>query len=178
MTDNRNEKIISVIIDDFFWGEEIETAEGLTELGLYYRDRKNGEKAYECFDKAARLGGVDAVFYIGKIHYECGRPDSMEVAYKCFRKTSKKGHSEATYYLGLMTCKGEGTEKNTALGIEILEEAAKKGSLSAMFKLGEFYHTGEYVDKDDKLALFWTKKAVDKGSIGAMVILSEIYSHG
>ena len=70
-----------------------------------------------------------------------------------YKKGIELGDSSASSNLAKLYLNGKGVEKNTKIGLELLENAASKNNTFALNELGYFYLNGIHVNKNYKKAL-------------------------
>lgn len=95
---------------------------------FYYqgvRLEKNNEIAINLYQILVKNDKNEFLDHIGKIYYE---QKEFGKAFHCFELGQQKGLSSSIYHLGLCYIKGEGTGRNIAKGIELLEQASKLDS--------------------------------------------------
>lgn len=86
------------------------------------------------------------------------------------------GDPEAQYTLAHLYLKGRGgIERNTAVGIRLLEQAVSGGHKEAALDLALLYLNGVEVDKDNKKALDWFRTGADLGQVDAQYFLGLAY---
>jgi CobQ-like glutamine amidotransferase family enzyme len=136
-------------------------------LGVAYLEgqgvKKDGQKAFDCFQKAADQGFPTAQFFLGKMYAEgreIGRNERK--AFKWFQKAANKGHIEAQFSLGKMYAEGRGVEKNERKAFEWFQRAADEGHGASQFFLGKMYAEGRGVEKNEKIAFELFKQAAEQ----------------
>ena len=77
-----------------------------------------------------------------------------------------------------MYLKGKGIEKNTKIGIKLLEKAASKGNVFAINELGYYYLNGIHVKKDYKKALEFYLKGHKLNNVVSTHQIGFIYDAG
>ena len=142
------------------------------ELAEIYMQSENDdhiELAEEWALKAAQLGHVEAMYWLGE-GYTAYAKDLLEEdpaeaktyfehAHRWLEQAVKQQHPAAIFELANFYRRGDVVEKDIAKSIEMLEQAAKLGEVQAMRDLVEIYEHGLGVDIDDEKADFWADQA-------------------
>lgn len=122
-------------IIDFKKGENLLTFSGdlgyekaYYTLGLFYKERKNYEKAMKMFLRCKH--NSDSLYEIGRL-YASGRGCniSKHKAFQYYLASSKGGNSKADYMLGVSYYLGEGIKLNKDKGIYYLRKAKRRNVL-------------------------------------------------
>lgn len=150
-------------------------------LSYLYEDphtEKNIRRAFECFNKAADSGHIEAKYHVG-ILYAYGAPtveQNLFRAAKCFKEAADGGIALAQYRFGIYSLNGTGVKKNVEEGIKYLELAATQGIGEAANCLAEIYLRGNEVPEDLGKAKFYNDKAREFGVPDASKRMMEIIS--
>ena len=142
------------------------------ELAEIYMQSENDdhiELAEEWALKAAQLGHVEAMYWLGE-GYTAYAKDLLEEdpaeaktyfehAHRWLEQAVKQQHPAAIFELANFYRRGDVVEKDIAKSIEMLEQAAKLGEVQAMRDLVAIYEHGLGVDMDDEKADFWADQA-------------------
>lgn len=130
--------------------------------------KKNCQKAFELYQKAAELGNADAQYKIGWM-YSTGTQTKQDYknAFKWFSKSAEQGCAIAQYNLGKMYWYGYGVEKNEKKSFEWVQKAADQGFPKALNQLGYMYERGYVVEKDEVKANELFQKAEEQGYTGS-----------
>ena len=142
------------------------------ELAEIYMQSENDdhiELAEEWALKAAQLGHVEAMYWLGE-GYTAYVKDLLEEdpaeaktyfehAHRWLEQAVKQQHPAAIFELANFYRRGDVVEKDIAKSIEMLEQAAKLGEVQAMRDLVAIYEHGLGVDIDDEKADFWADQA-------------------
>jgi len=146
-----------------------------------YGLKKNPEKTFSYFLKAAEMGDRDAQFNVGYSYvYGLGVAPDLNLAIQWFKKAADQGDEDAEKRL-------EECKRRAAINLDYCErhakfafsrslETAKMGHLPAQFNVGHSYLTGNGVAPDLNLAIQWFKKAADQGDEDAVKLLEECKS--
>ena len=142
------------------------------ELAEIYMQSENDdhiELAEEWALKAAQLGHVEAMYWLGEGYTAYAKdlleedPDEaktyFEHAHRWLEQAVKQQHPAAIFELANFYRRGDVVEKDIAKSIEMLEQAAKLGEVQAMRDLVAIYEHGLGVDIDDEKADFWADQA-------------------
>ena len=71
------------------------------------------EKAFEWYEKSAKLGNADAQHNLGVCYAKGeGVEQSWEKAFEWYEKSAKQGDADAQFNLGVCNKKGEGVEQS------------------------------------------------------------------
>lgn len=96
--------------------------------------------ALRWYEKAALLGSVEAMNYVGNIYYMGdGVPKNDEMALKWYEKAASLGNSVAMNYLGNMYYEGRGVKSSLEKARYWYNQAIAKANYTAMFNLGYIY---------------------------------------
>ncbi|MBQ7502617.1 SEL1-like repeat protein [bacterium] len=112
---------------------------------------------------------------MGKAAYEKGE---YQEAAKLYAKSAEKNNAEAQCLLGCMYLKGEGTEKNAAKAVDLLEAANALNYSEAALKLGNISRYGLNGELDTAKALEYYTKAAEAGNAEGQYRLAEMYFKG
>lgn len=155
-------------------GKKFRTPQMFFAVGVLYSCLDQRERASSMWKKAAELGHIEALYYLGELylHQEEESDENMSLALKYYTAAVEKGHVDAL--LGLSECyynSGLGTEEDLEKSEELLEEAIAKGSVQALCVKGdELYNVEEY-----KKAIKFYKQAALKGSRAAVYHMLECW---
>lgn len=116
-----------------------------------------------------------ADFLVGVVAYE--RKD-FATAYRELSDPKTRNAPDAQFYLGNMYLFGQGVTKDTAKGIELLEQAAAGDVLDAVTMLAQAYEFGMGVPKDKAKALAYWEQAASLGYVKAQVEMGLRYESG
>ena len=141
----------------------------LAEIYMESEDEENNQLAEEWALKAAQLGHVEAMYWLGE-GYAVYAKDILEEdpkeaktyfehAHRWLEQAVKHQHPAAIFELANFYRRGDVVEKDLAKSIELLEQSAKLGEVQAMRDLVAIYEHGLGVDIDEEKADFWAEKA-------------------
>jgi len=100
---------------------------------------------------------------------------SYEAALPHFKRLALTGDPEATGYLGIMHLHGQGTIRDSSVGVLWLHKAAAARDPRGMTGLALAYQRGEGVTRSYRWAKHWYHVAADKGYPPAMRDLGMLY---
>ncbi|WP_180120671.1 tetratricopeptide repeat protein [Acinetobacter sp. YH12086] len=141
----------------------------LAEIYMQSENDEHVELAEEWALKAAQLGHVEAMYWLGE-GYAVYAKDMLEEdpeesktyfehAHRWLEQASKHDHSAAILELANFYRRGDVVEKDVAKSIELVEQSAKLGEVQAMRDLAFIYANGLGIDADEEKADFWNEKA-------------------
>ena len=156
---------------------------------LYYRlgqmnltgsgTTENTDLARDYFEKAAKLGNVDALFGLGKLYLSktfSGYDPRTAVEY--LASAARKGHDFAQYTLGRLFLQGIEVRKNPDYAVTWLEEAVKNENTYAQYLLGRVLLMGEDVPQDRDRGTDLIRKAADSGNTTAAYTMGKLLLEG
>lgn len=114
-----------------------------------------------------------------KSKYEQGK-ESFEkkdyvLAFTFFNEALTEGNLEAEPMLGFLYVSGQGTTKDIARGINLLDQSVKRGNPKGMFTLGQLYYNGAFgVQKDQKHGLELLQASAKNGNEKAQSELQKL----
>jgi uncharacterized protein len=140
----------------------------LAEIYMQSEDEDNNQLAEEWALKAAQLGHVEAMYWLGEGYTfyakEILEEDADEAktyfehAHRWLEQAAKHQHPAALLELSNFYRRGDVVEKDLLKSVELLEQSAKLGEIQAMRDLVCVYEHGLGVEIDDKKADFWADK--------------------
>jgi len=142
-------------------------------------EKKDSQKAVECFRRAADHGDPDAQYQLA-CHYRSGdgvaedRGEAMEWA----EKSAGQNHVEAQRFLGMAYLEGNGLEQDREKAVEWLSKSAEKRDVPSMYLLGISFHEGLGVDQDHRQAFEWLRRAAKQDHPEAQLALGTLYENG
>lgn len=141
----------------------------LAEIYMQSEKEEHIELAEEWALKAAQLGQVEAMYWLGE-GYTVYAKDMLEEdpeesktyfehAHRWLEQAAKHNHPTALLELANFYRRGDVVEKDVAKSIELVEQSAKLGEVQAMRDLAFIYANGLGIDADEEKADFWNEKA-------------------
>ena len=141
----------------------------LAEIYMQSENDEHVELAEEWALKAAQLGHVEAMYWLGE-GYAVYAKDMLEEdpeesktyfehAHRWLEQAAKHDHPAAILELANFYRRGDAVEKDVAKSIELVEQSAKLGEVQAMRDLAFIYANGLGIDADEEKADFWNEKA-------------------
>lgn len=139
--------------------------------------KENRTLALKWYEKAAQLGAVEAMNYVGNIYYiGDGVPKDYRLALKWYEKAASHGNSMAMNYLGNLYYEGRGIEVNLEKARYWYNQAIARGNYTAMFNLGYIYCEQHLKQGDVDFDL--EMQAALEGNIDAMYHVAYSYHWG
>lgn len=158
-------------------------AEAMRLLGSCYANgfgvALNKPFAFECFEKAVKMGSTRALFDLG-ICYRNGEGTTQNIpmAIRLYEKAVEYKNHEAMTNLGIIYLDGIGVEPDYQRAFELFSQAANFQNPNALFCLGKMYFYGMGIERDYiKAVEIWTSSA-DLGEPDSMFHLSCCYHEG
>ena len=149
------------------------------DVGLYYKNRNDKEKAFKWFEKAAKKGYAKAQLELGYYYKgDGGVFAEWDKAFFWFRMAAESGDTNALFETGCCYWFGRGTNVEKTKAFEYWQKAADKEHAGAQFNLGVCYEKGEGVVKDMQKAVGWYGKAAEQGDADAQFNLGVCYHLG
>jgi len=136
---------------------------------------QNWDKAYKCYEKAAKTDVVSAQICMGKAYANGG---NYKEAAKWYNRAAEQGNEKANDYLKWMYEGGKGYIFDFKRIREIHKQAAKEKDAIAQYHLGWIYEYGAGVLRDGVKAVEWYTKAAEQGHKIAQFRLAWIYERG
>lgn len=127
-------------------------------LHLHNIEVKSPQKAFEYFDKAAKLGSIESCFYLGLMYYTCdiiGKDINKAIFW--YEKAAMRDDAPAQFNLGLCLIEQNMFKK----GRYWFKKAAQNGIVNAAKNLSEMYLKGIGCKPSIEKASKWLKIASD-----------------
>jgi len=110
------------------------------QIGLMYENgigrKKNLEKAFEYYQKAADQGYAKAQCDLGKMYFHgTGTAKNLEKVFEYYEKAANQGNRIAQYDLGYMYKNGQGTAKNLEKALEYFQKGADQGDIHSRIEI-------------------------------------------
>ena len=141
----------------------------LAEIYMQSENDEHVELAEEWALKAAQLGHVEAMYWLGEGYAVYAKdmqeedPEEsktyFEHAHRWLEQAAKHNHPAAILELANFFRRGDVVEKDVTKSIELVEQSAKLGEIQAMRDLAFIYANGLGIDADEEKADYWTEKA-------------------
>ncbi|KAB0626580.1 sel1 repeat family protein [Acinetobacter gandensis] len=141
----------------------------LAEIYMQSENDEHVELAEEWALKAAQLGHVEAMYWLGEGYAVYAKdmqeedPEEskayFEHAHRWLEQAAKHNHPAAILELANFFRRGDVVEKDVTKSIELVEQSAKLGEVQAMRDLAFIYANGLGIDADEDKADYWTEKA-------------------
>ncbi|KAJ2617376.1 hypothetical protein H4S08_000344 [Coemansia sp. RSA 1365] len=134
------------------------------------------EEAQKLLDKAARLGNIEAQYFLGYLFEfgEHGFPVDPLSSTHYYQLAAEQDNAKAQMALsGWYLSGGEGIPIDDRLAFDWGHRAAQQGLTRAMYAMGYYYEMGIGCDKDIVRAKDWYERAASDGSEEARERLSK-----
>ncbi len=141
----------------------------LAEIYMQSEDEDDNDHAEEWALKAAQLGHIEAMYWLGEGYAfyakELLEEDPAESktyfehAFRWLEQASKLKHPAALLELSNFYRRGDVVEKDLAKSVELVQQAAELGEVQAMRDLACIYEHGMGIDVDIEKADFWNNQA-------------------
>ena len=135
------------------------------------------DAAAEYWQRAAKLGNVNAQYALGRLWLESETGDP-EQAVVWIAKAADGGNAAAQCTLGKLYLVGERVPKDAALAIRLLTQSAEQKNEFAAYQLGKIYLLGEDAPKDMEAAIQWLSRSAEQGNQFAQYALGKLYLCG
>ena len=143
-------------------------AQKLYNEGVSFYNAQNYSSALNRFTRAAELGHVIALFYIG-IMYEKGDGvnRNFKHALELYHKAAEQGYAVAQYDLGVIYSIGDGVTQDDNRAVYWYNKSADQGYPLAQNNLGIMYEAGRGVPKNEAMAIEFYRMAAEQGEENA-----------
>ncbi|KAJ2800240.1 hypothetical protein H4R20_004131, partial [Coemansia guatemalensis] len=134
------------------------------------------EEAQKLLDKAARLGNIEAQYFLGYLFEfgEHGFPVDPLSSTHYYQLAAEQDNAKAQMALsGWYLSGGDGIPIDDRLAFDWGHRAAQQGLTRAMYAMGYYYEMGIGCDKDIVRAKDWYERAAADGSVEARERLSK-----
>lgn len=138
---------------------------------------KNDTAAADYWERAAKLGNVNAQYALGKLWLENGS-GNPEQAVAWITKAADAGNAAAQYALGKLYRDGEYVQRDIANAVALFTQSAEQKNEYAAYQLGRLYLVGEDIPKDMAAAVKWLTFSADLGNPYAQYALAKLYLAG
>lgn len=138
---------------------------------------KDETTAAEFWEKAAKLGNVNAQYALGRYWLEHHIGDPAQ-AVEWIQKAAEGNHVAAIYALAKLFLEGEVISKDIEKSLSLFEQAASQGHEYAAYRLGKLYLDGSEIEKQIDTAMKWLNLAVAGGNSYAKYQLGKLYLLG
>ena len=140
---------------------------------------KDAASAITYFEKAAKLGNVNAQYMLGRIYLEAGSEHiNIEKALQWLGKAAHNGNAPARYAMGKLYLAGSHVEKDVLKAVEMFTKSAEQGNQYAQCQLGKLYLWGEDIPRDINTAIRWLAASADQNNQFAQYTLGKLYLKG
>lgn len=136
-------------------------------------------QAARYFEKAARLGNVDAQYTLGRLLLRGeGLQKDAPAGVFWLGQAAKKGHLLAPYLLGKTLLLGADVPRDADRALILLEKAIEQGHIRAAAFLGKAYMQGELLPRDVEKGLTLLESAAQAGDANAEYQLGKLFLYG
>ena len=140
---------------------------------------KEADAAIGYFEKAARLGNVNAQYMLGKVYLdEDSRYGNLEKAVLWLTKAADNESSPAQFALGKLYRDGSQVEKDIVKAVELFTKAAEQNNSFAQYQLGKLFLLEQDVPKDVEAAVKWLTMSAELGNQYSQYALGKLYLMG
>lgn len=138
---------------------------------------KDDAAAADYWERAARLGNVNAQYALGRLWLENGSGDP-EQAVAWIAKAAEAGNAAAQYALGKLYRDGESVQRDIVKAVKLFTQSAEQKNEYAAYQLGRLCLAGEDIPKDVAAAVKWLTFSSDLGNQYAQYALAKLYLAG
>jgi tetratricopeptide (TPR) repeat protein len=131
-------------------------------LGLYYEENRDFQKAEYWYTKAAEQGFSTYQCNLG-FFYEKYYEDQEKAVY-WYTKAAEQDNAQAQYNLAISFERGEGVPKDIEKAIYWYTKSAEQDHVGSQNNLGALYLDGKLVSTDLTKAKYWFTKAAEQGN--------------
>lgn len=141
--------------------------------------KPDGLAARQWYERAARLGVVQAQYRLGRLAETAPRPD-YEKAMTHYRQAADRGLPDAQFALARLYdgADATGMKRNPRMAARYYFLAAGQGQVWAQNNLATCYETGDGVAKNDAQSAYWYRQAAEQGDGLAAFELASAYASG
>ena len=155
----------------------------LVEMAKEAEMKKDYEKAFDIYEKAAFQGNVEAQFVLADMYdYGRGVRCSAQYAYEWYKKAAEQGNAEAQNRIGNINMYGDSRmserKKSPTEAVKWYRLAAEQGHIEAQKCLADCYAHGNGVTKSSIEATKWYHFAANQGNEEAQFELGDKYLYG
>ncbi len=130
--------------------------------------RKDKQKAFELFSKAAAQNYPDALFDLALLYSEGNGVDkNLKTAFTLTEKAAKKGLASAQFNLAVMYANAQGANKDYKKAYSWYKKSAAQNYALAQFNLALMYFEGKGIKKSTLNSYVWNIIAARNGYLPA-----------
>lgn len=156
--------------------------DSLVSLGAMYFDgviQKDYQKAYDYFKRAADLGNLYGVEWLGYCYcYGYGVQQDLSKSLVCYETATMKTNNRDTLYMLGMIYGYFIRPADDEKAAHYFLQAAQLGHPDAQLKIGFYYHHGQGIEQDYKKAFYWFEHSAQQGNLTAINNLGDAFYHG
>lgn len=151
----------------------------LLDKGKDYQNKKDYNKAFLYYKRAADMGNAEAIDSVGFCYAEgYGVPKNDKEALVWYRRAAEKGSAAAAFHIAQAYNVGQGVPQDKAEGFLWAERSAKLGSKDAAIYVAQCYMSGTNVRRNYESARRYFEIGANSGDANCMCQLAEIYDKG
>lgn len=143
--------------------EKDNNIEKLLQNGNMYREQNNYKQAYYCYQRAAKMGSVEAEELLGEINEDDFH--NIQEAVKFYLKAANKGNSQAQFRLGRYY---ELVQMDYYAAFQWYQLSAHQGNIDGQNALGHCYFFGFGVSPNIEESTKWYTLSANQGNKAAM----------
>ncbi len=152
-------------------------------IGCRYRKgldvRKDYDKAFFWFTKAADNGHLGASYYLGKMYMKGrGTNPDPELAIEHIVDAGDRDYPEAQHDIGKMYESGSFFKRDLSKAFGWYLRSAYNGYFMSVYRVGEMYRDGLGVEQSGTNAISWFKKSGNIGYTISWYSIAKIYEDG
>ena len=137
------------------------------EMGFIYKDMRNNNAAFECFEKGAEHEDVDSIYWLGSCYlYGKGTKKNIDKAIEFFDDASEKGGGSAMVHLGELYEEGDIVDQDDTLAFIYYKKACRveTSHKESHYRLGLCYYNGIGTKVNEKLGVKYMREAAESGN--------------
>ncbi len=158
---------------------QLVSAAEFSKQGLTAMEKNLPEKAITLFQKGAKAGEAESLFYLGRMYESgIGLDQNMTLALELYQQAADKKYARAINQLGLLHLGAPGVLQNFDKAVIYLSRAADSGNAEAQFNYASLLLEGKVTKMDPVHANKLLKKSAKLGYVPAQLRLARNYQAG
>jgi TPR repeat protein len=179
MQKHHNKLSILFLTANLLLVSQLSIASEFSQKGLTAMEKNQPEKAITLFQKGAKAGEAESLFYLGRMYESgIGMEQNMTLAIELYQKASDKKYSRATNQLGLLHLGAPGVLQNFDKAVIYLSRAADSGNAEAQFNYASLLLDGKVTKMDPAHANKLLTKSAKLDYVPAQLRLARNYQSG